>query len=517
MSKKQGEEAHLIAEMIDFLLELKESLTLMSVPIQRLENLCTDEREKLDLVQQISANTDLFARRINLFNVKLSCGSEDIVLNKSYTSILGVLEQINKKFPSPNIQWDYADIQSGSEEDFIDPFLLEKAFENLITVEQELYGNELSQFNFSIASGQELVDEFLKEKKYKGRVLSCNIQVAKEAKGVRKVNGTIPVGIGAARELLELHGGGLEILNDAHGHPVIKWAIPLDSDSNVKRAIVTEDQPPLVPETDIPDPEAIINEAYKEAKILVVDDVFLTRELLYEILHEDYQVILAENGDEGLKKTLESHPDLVLTDLKMYPMTGIELCEAIKTKEETSHIPVIFLSGDDTMEARLSSLKHGANDFITKPFNHEELQLRIRNFIENRKSAKINFFKNALMQPKDMKLGTNDRNLLEKAVKITEENLDNNEFSVEDFAKEMFVSKTQLNRKMKALTGLSPNEFLRTYRLKYAAKLLLNDDYLIAEVATMVGFNDPRYFSRSFKAIFKMTPREYKRHHLGEE
>ncbi len=199
----------------------------------------------------------------------------------------------------------------------------------------------------------------------------------------------------------------------------------------------------------------------------------------------------------------------MVSDIVMPGMNGIELCEKIKTDKRTSHIPVILLSAMAEEDNKLQGLGVGADDYITKPFNVEILLFRLRNMIATRDRFRKNFNKGIEVNPKEISITSLDEALIQKALDVVEQNMSNPDFSVEELSRELGMSRVHLYKKLSSLTGKSPIEFIRILRLKRAAQLLEKSQLTVAEVAYKVGFNNPKYFARYFKAEFKVLPSVY--------
>jgi DNA-binding response OmpR family regulator len=210
-----------------------------------------------------------------------------------------------------------------------------------------------------------------------------------------------------------------------------------------------------------------------------------------------------------LDGAFEKMPDLIISDIMMPGMDGMELCRRLKTDERTSHIPIILLTARAGEASKLEGLETGADDYLTKPFHAEELTVRVKNLIEQRAKLRECFSKKISVQPKDIAVTSTDEKFLQRALQIMEDKIGDPEFDVETFSKEMGMSRTQLHRKLKALTDQSPSDFMRIIRLKRAATLLEGQVGNISEVAFLVGFNSLTYFTRTFKQYFGKTPSDY--------
>jgi signal transduction histidine kinase/DNA-binding response OmpR family regulator len=246
--------------------------------------------------------------------------------------------------------------------------------------------------------------------------------------------------------------------------------------------------------------------------LLIVEDNADMRKYLREILEQDYRLMEAGDGEEGLRQASAAVPDLIVSDVMMPKMDGFEFCHRIKTKELTSHIPVILLTARAAREDKLEGLDTGVDDYVTKPFDADELRARVRNLIEQRRRLRERFSREITLQPKDIAITTYDERFLSRAMEIVEKHISNPDFSTETFAKQMGVSRMQLNRKLRALTDQATGEFVRSMRLKRAAQLLANKGgTTIVEIAYEVGFSSPAYFAKCFREQFGLSPSEYVR------
>ncbi len=243
--------------------------------------------------------------------------------------------------------------------------------------------------------------------------------------------------------------------------------------------------------------------------VLVTEDHADIREFIAENLKECFNVDQAENGKIGLEKAIKSIPDLVITDVVMPEMDGIEFCRNLKTDEKTSHIPVIMLTGKSSVNDRIKGLETGADAYLNKPFNIKELKLRVRKLIEQRQKLRERFTNNINLEPKDIAVTSADETFINRVMEIIEKNIGNSEFEVTQFQQEMLMSRMQLFRKIKALTNQTPSEFVRTIRLKRAASLMQQNFGNIAQITFEVGFNNPSYFAKCFKKLFGKLPSEY--------
>ena len=254
-------------------------------------------------------------------------------------------------------------------------------------------------------------------------------------------------------------------------------------------------------------------------KILVVDDESEIRDFLAMELHEEYEVYTAADGIEGFKSALNSIPDLIISDIIMPNMDGIELCEKIKSNINTSHIPIILLTAKETHEDRLAGLEVGANSYIPKPFDIRHLRIRIEQLIRYQEVVKEKFMKKvALVSGKKPDAETapamsGDDMLIQKIINYINENISDPDIKGESIANYVGMSRMNLHRKLKALVGLSSGDFIRTVRLENAKKELLNTNKTITEITYDLGFSSPSYFYICFVKKFGVSPTEFRERH----
>jgi DNA-binding response OmpR family regulator len=247
----------------------------------------------------------------------------------------------------------------------------------------------------------------------------------------------------------------------------------------------------------------------RKSTILIVEDNEDMRFYLKDNLKAQYNVEEAVNGKEGWEKIKQLNPDLVVSDITMPLMDGIELAAKIKTETLTAHIPVILLTARGNEEKQLEGYNVGVNDYITKPFTFEILASRIRNLLAQQKLLQKRFQKQIEINPSEVTITPVDEKFMKQALEVVEKYMDKPEFSVEDFSTEMYMSRVTLYRKILSLTGKTPLEFIRSVRLKRAARLLVKSGMSVAEIAYEVGFNNPKHFTKFFKEEFNVTPSQY--------
>jgi YesN/AraC family two-component response regulator len=244
--------------------------------------------------------------------------------------------------------------------------------------------------------------------------------------------------------------------------------------------------------------------------ILLVEDNNDMRHFIKEQLIKFYRVKEAIDGETGLKKAIADPPDLIITDLMMPKMDGIELCRKLKTEVHTSHIPIIMLTAKAGMENKIEGLETGADDYLTKPFDGKELLVRAKNLIAQRlKLRELYGNKEVQIDPKKITVTSIDQKFLEEVLALLEGNYWDSDFGVPQLQEAMAMSKTQLHRKLKALTNEAPGELLRNFRLKRAAQLLSQKADSVTQIAYKVGFNNLSYFAKCFKELYGVAPSSY--------
>lgn len=262
--------------------------------------------------------------------------------------------------------------------------------------------------------------------------------------------------------------------------------------------------------------------------ILLVEDNDDMRLFLRNIFRQDYRVLEAQQGEEGLSLARAQQPDIVLTDLMMPVMDGLQLVAALKNNLSTSHIPIVLLTAKEAIESRLSAMKEGADDYITKPFSTLYLKARIENLLEQRRKLQ-QLYREQLLDTEfaqtaadktppsspapEADIPEQDKLFLQKLTDLMNKQMDNSQLTVDMLIRPFYISRTEFFVKLKRLTGFSPQEFITQMRARHAAKLIVTSDYQMKEIAAMIGLDNGHYFSRFFKKVYGMTPMEYKKTH----
>ncbi|MEN7550584.1 two-component regulator propeller domain-containing protein [Rapidithrix thailandica] len=244
--------------------------------------------------------------------------------------------------------------------------------------------------------------------------------------------------------------------------------------------------------------------------LLIADDNWEIRLLINNIFSDVYHVEFASNGQEGLEKALEIQPAIIISDVKMPRLSGLDMCKRLKRSINTSHIPIVLLTALGGEEDKILGLKYGADTYCTKPFSSKMLKAQVENLFNNRKILQQTFSNDLKTKTSGITQNSVDQDFMKRAQELIEKQVTNADFSIDDFASEMGFSRTLFYHKIKTLTGQTPNDFIQTVRLKKAANMLLYEkNKNISEVAFDTGFNTPRYFSKCFKEHFGVSPTEY--------
>ncbi|MDE3234776.1 MAG: response regulator [Bacteroidota bacterium] len=242
--------------------------------------------------------------------------------------------------------------------------------------------------------------------------------------------------------------------------------------------------------------------------MLIVDDNADMRMLLRQVFEHEYNLLEAEDGEDGFQLALKEVPDIIISDIMMNRMSGIELCATIKATPSIGHIPVILLTASSSADNKLKGIEGGADDYIMKPFDKDIIMASVKNILKRRTRLQQYFFNAVTLQP-NFNIAGEYKDFIEQCIAITEKYLDDPDFNIKTFSREIGMSHPKLYKKVKAVSGLSVNVFIRYLRLRKAAELLINTDKTISEVTYEVGFRDIKYFREQFNKLFEMNPSEY--------
>lgn len=314
------------------------------------------------------------------------------------------------------------------------------------------------------------------------------------------------IGLAITREFVRIHGGSVGVESEVGEGSCFVVKLPLKRRSEVITAGST-DAPGNA--TVRPEKDREKQDAEGKPRILIVEDNEDFRFYLKDNLKQFYSVIEASTGREGWDKVLEYRPALIVSDIMMPDLNGLDLCKMVKSGEQVSQTPVILLTARSDDEQFLEGFQAGADDYIAKPFNFQVLESRIRNLISSREKLRSLLVTRNGIKASEIKVTPLDQQFLHEMIHAIERHISNPEFTVVDLARELGVSRSQLFKRVQTVTGKSPLEVIREIRLQHAAQLLEKSQLSIAEIAYQVGFNNPKYFARYFKEVYHVLPSEY--------
>ncbi len=318
------------------------------------------------------------------------------------------------------------------------------------------------------------------------------------------------IGLSLVEHLIALHKGQIKVDSSAGKGSAFTFSIPIDKSAYTEEEIFDISPTSIVADEPQADQNLLLDPtAELKEKLLIVEDNTELRMFLKNYLSRTFDIYEATNGKEGLEQCKNTKPLICIVDVMMPVMDGLEFCSALKNDVSISHIPVVLLTALAEDENKIKGYKAGADGYLAKPFQPEVLSAKIESIINNRKKLKEKFSNESGTEVSYVSHSPADATFMSKLKDFIEANIDKPNFTVKDICEEMGMSSSKLYRKLKEITDLSPNEFIRTMRLKKSTELLRSKQYNVSEVAIMVGFNDPLYFSRCFKKQFGLSPSKY--------
>ncbi|MEM9361403.1 MAG: response regulator [Bacteroidota bacterium] len=498
--------------------EFRTPLTLIATPIQEKlgqDDLSDKERKEYELILR---NNNRLATLVNqlLDLSKLESGNLSLKINKisARQFLESQIEPFRYLAENKGLRFEvHFDILQ--EAIWIDPEAIQKILSNLFTnaIKYNLdngsvkayFTSTLDELTLMVKNASEPMTKVQKEQLF-NRFYQFN--EFKEGAGI---------GLALVKELVELHKGKIIVENE-NGFVSFKVILPCEKSSFKASDIYDEIELSSVPgalemgltyETDVIDDG--IESLDTLPQLLIVEDNHELKAVLQDTFRNEYQITLAADGEEGIRKAMEQIPDIVLSDVMMPKKNGVELTKELKENELTSHIPIILLTAKAGDENELVGVDSGADDYITKPFNNALLKSKMANLLSIRKKMRARYSQEVILKPKDIAVSPPDEILLERIQSVLDTNLIESSFSTEDFAKELGFSRMQLHRKLKGLIGLSATEFIRSQRLKLAAQLLEKSDANVSEVCYQTGFNNLSYFAKCFKEVYGVSPSKYQK------
>jgi signal transduction histidine kinase/ligand-binding sensor domain-containing protein/DNA-binding response OmpR family regulator len=479
--------------------DFRTPLSLIITPLEKLLDEQSGELKKnLEVIHQSAVqllnlvNQLLDFRRLDVNEEKLNLSEGnliDVLKNKCMT-FQSYVEQKNIKL---NFFSDIPEFNMAFDKDKVDKImmnLLSNAFK---------FTPERGEIDVTVKIDDKLVAVEIKDNginisdKDKEHIFERFYQVKQP-----KLNVGSGIGLHIVKEYVKLLGGSITITDNQPSGAIFIFTLPVRKMSNEE-----SDKDEYFPT------ESTVKEKEERPTILVVEDNETFRNFVVDCLKEDYQTLSASDGREALQLLDKNEVSIILSDVMMPVMDGLELCKQVKTNVNFSHIPIILLTARTAEEHKMLGLEYGADDYITKPFNLKMLKLRINKFLEWNHWAHINFSHKIDINPSEITISSLDEKLMQKAIKKVEENMNNTELSVEELSTEVGMSRGHLYKKLMNITGKSPIEFIRIIRLKRSLQYLKESQMSISEIAYEVGFGSPKIYTKYFKDEYKITPSEY--------
>jgi len=485
--------------------EFRTPLTLISGPIDHQlakDNLSTDDREELNLVKQNAT------RLLNLVNQMMDLSLIDagqLKLHVSEGNLSILLKQIvaafSYKATTKEITLTTRVHSKQLDAVWFDKDIMEKVVSNLLSNAIK-YAPEKSEiiFDSKVQGGFFILSLINVHEAVRvtdlGKLFQRFYQDNENQEG-------IGVGLALVKELVTLSKGNI-IVNTLDENKIqFTVTLPIENTAFTSSEIVPHVEDTVEITTSVEN-----SYASEKLVVLIVEDDPDIRKFIASMFNDTYEVLKAENGKTGIAYALKHLPDLVISDVMMPVKDGIDLCNELKYNELTSHIPIILLTAKVGEENEMAGLKTGADAYITKPFNSENLKLRVEKLIETRKQLQEKYNKGFNISP-ELAVTSTEANFLDRLQTILNEKITESTFTSEQFAEAMHLSRTQLHRKLKAIFNMSASEFIRSQRLKLSLKLLKESDATVSEVAYQIGFNTASYFIKCFKETYGCTPTEY--------
>ena len=518
--------------------ELRTPLTLISSPVNEVlenEDLSATAREHLTVVQN---NAERMLRLMNQILDFRKIQNQKMKVLVEKTDLIPLLEKVMINFrliaEEKKINFRLAS-ELKSIYAWIDRDKFEKIFFNLIsnafkyTPAEKAITIEVTKQTDKVTIS--VVDEGIGIEPTKLRTLFQRFETLAQQNMLQPSSG---IGLSLVKEMVDMHHGTIKVTSEPEAGSRFMVTLPLqkevfEQDSQVEFILNDSQSPTTHPDSSLQtekrpeaeDKEDMENNAAPDTfTILVVEDNEELKAFLKNILSENYTVITAPNGKEGLQHAVDNIPDLIISDVMMPVMDGLEMIRKIKENNNICHIPIIVLSAKASLDDRIAGLEQGIDDYITKPFSATYLKTRIASLLRQRKSlqeiymAKLTEGKEIAvaeaLTPSQPQITPYDEQFMQKVMEFIEEQMDNAELTIDEFAEHLMLSRTIFYRKLKSIIGLTPVDFIREVRIKRAAQLIDSGEYNFSQVAYMTGFNDPKYFSKCFKKVVGITPSEYK-------
>lgn len=494
--------------------EFRTPLTLIKGPIEQLEKNPNDQLSVTN-VKMIRRNANRLLRLVNQLLDISKLDAQKLKLEMSEGNMFNCLRAAASSFSSHAAQrnMDYqVNIPSRKLWASFDRDKLEKIIYNLLSNAFK-YTPDESKVIFSAQHQDGLlrlkvIDSGIGISKAKQQLIFDRFFQADQGKN-REGEGT-GIGLALTKELVELMHGRIDVDSSIHEGSSFVIKIPIEEIKSEVEQYGSHQAHERQKDTSIKQAESIANDISSgKALVLIIEDNIDMRHYIRQHLAGSYSVVEAYNGLTGLEKAKRVIPDLIITDLMMPQMDGMTLSENLRQSEVTSHIPIIMLTAKAGFDSKIMGLEKGADVYLTKPFEMEELKMQIKKLIVQREKLRAHYSRQAKTDPRKISINSVDELFFKKTMALMETQYMDGLFGVQDMQESLGMSKTQLHRKIKAITDLAPGELLRNYRIKRSEQLLRQRADSVSQIALMVGFNNASHFAQSFKKYYGMSPSEY--------
>lgn len=477
--------------------EFRTPLTLIKSPVQQLRSTADENAQKhINLIDN-NANRMLELVDQLLELSKIDSGTLQIILKKDniHSFIHNLVEPFEFQAKESNVDFE-VEIIPTKESFFYDKDIFTKIITNLLNNAFKYHEKDTPIFFHSQVKDNRLYVEVSNKN---SQIKESDLKKMFERFYQKNTSNTGDgIGLALVKDLVEVYEGNI-IPRLESGKIIFSVELPLDK--NRKNAVIIEENKDL---SSVNTPATRGSEDLPV--LLIADDNTDIRTVLVDIFTPDFIIIQAKNGKEAYKAAQREVPDCIIADIMMPEMDGFTLARNLKENEITATVPVVLLTAKKTDDDHLQGMLSHADAFLTKPFNHEIVKATVWQQLQERKKLQERYSRELVLKPVDIIINSADEKFIVRLEKVLEAELTNSDFSSEDFAEKMHLSRMQLHRKLKSLLGVSATEFIRNERLKVAAGLLKNNQLTISEVAYTVGFNDVGYFSKSFKEVYGLSP-----------
>ncbi|MBN2765293.1 MAG: response regulator [Paludibacteraceae bacterium] len=488
--------------------EIRTPLTLIKLPLERILSSGDGNEDTRNHLKTINKNTEYLLNLINQLLDFRKTEQTEFTLHKEQLNIRELLIAIRERYVQAAALKDLNIVLQMPDEEItncIDKEAFNKIISNLLSNAMKYAKKEITivlnadseNLSISVADDGPGINESERSK-----IFDVFYQTNHSEPGTG-------IGLTLARSLTEKHGGQLHLVKNEKGGATFIITLGIENNCGETYASTEIKVAEYVGTATEVRKNQENNAEDKKANILLAEDNADLLELTYSFLSQYYVVSKVTNGKEALAKLSEQNFDVVVSDIMMPEMDGYQLCEAIKTENQYSHIPVVLLTAKTNVESKISGLEHGSDAYIEKPFSLEHLYSQIENLIHSRQKLKELFAGTPLLAAVEIAVSKKDKAYIDKLNEEIEKHMLDVNFSIDTLAEVMNMSRSNFYRKIKSISGMSPNDYLKTIRLKKAAELLLSQEYRINEVYEQAGFSSSSYFAKCFKEQFGMLPREF--------